>query len=127
MGTTGNRSYALVVDLSWTIDDDRKPAVVELTGTIDLATTPQLRQLLTERAYVGDDLVLDLTGVTFMDSSGLGALVTSQRKFVQRRATLALAALQAPVARIFEMTMLDQTFDIHPTVPEAVTALQASR
>ena len=64
-------------------------------------------------------VVLDLSGVGFIDSSGLGAVV-AVRRFLRAGQALDLAGLTAPVARVFRLTRMDMLFAIHPEVADAL-------
>ena len=66
-------------------------------------------------------VVLDLSGVGFLDSSGLGAVVAVQR-FLRAGQRLELAGLTPAVARVFRLTRMDQIFTIHPEVGDALRA-----
>ena len=59
-------------------------------------------------------VVLDLGQVTFLDSSGLGAIVSVMKMLMPDR-KLELAALTAPVERVFRLTRMDSVFTIHPS------------
>lgn len=65
-------------------------------------------------------VVLDLSDVTFLDSSGLGALVAAMKLIAPQR--LDLAGLTPNVARVFRLTRMDTVFVIHPTAAEAAGA-----
>ncbi len=67
-------------------------------------------------------VVLDLSPVAFMDSSGLGALV-GVLKQCGRRGDLALAGVNAPVLELLKLTRMDRVFAIHDSVDAAVAAL----
>lgn len=66
-------------------------------------------------------VVLDLSGVGFLDSSGLGAVVAVQR-FLRAGQRLELAAMTPTVARVFRLTRMDQIFTIHGEVGDALRA-----
>jgi anti-anti-sigma factor len=70
-------------------------------------------------------LVLDLSGVTFCDSAGLGALLAAQRIAKARDTVLALACAPPPLRRILELTGADQVLTLYGTVGDAVTAFGA--
>ena len=72
----------------------------------------------------GNKLVLDLQQVTFVDSTGLGALV-SLRKMAGERGEIAVTGLQEPVQALFELTRLDKVFRIYLTSAEAIEGLAA--
>ncbi|MHB1535235.1 MAG: STAS domain-containing protein [Acidimicrobiales bacterium] len=86
--------------------------VMALGGEIDLEVAPRLRAAL--EAHAEEDLVLDLSRVTFVDSTGFSALVNVLR---QRRAAereLPLRAPSRPVRRLLELSGLDQVFVFEP-------------
>lgn len=72
-------------------------------------------------------LVIDLAGVTSLDSSALGPLVQKLRDVQERQGRMALAGVQAPALReIFALTRFDKVFRIFPTRAEAIRALTSS-
>lgn len=64
-------------------------------------------------------VVLDLSGVGFIDSSGLGAVV-AVRRFLRAGQAMDLAGLTGPVARVFRLTRMDMLFAIHAEVADAL-------
>jgi len=66
-------------------------------------------------------ILLDLSQVDFIDSSGLGAIVAAMKQLGRDR-KLDLAGLRPNVDRVFRLTRMDTVFAIHPTVAQAVTA-----
>lgn len=66
------------------------------------------------------DLLVDLKEVRFIDSSGLGVLVSGFKNASTRQGTLKLSALQTQVKSMFELTRLHRVFDIYQTVDEAL-------
>ena len=73
------------------------------------------------RALPGSaDVLLDRARVTFVDSSGLGAIVATMKALAPRR--LHLAALNPTVAKVFRLTRMDTVFPIHASVAEALHA-----
>jgi anti-sigma B factor antagonist len=97
--------------------------VVSVTGEIDVHSGPNLREHLLAALAKGQlDLVVDLSGVSFLDSSGLGVLVTAHKRARAAGGALRLASCRPAVATIFQITALDRAFAIHPSVDDAVTA-----
>jgi anti-anti-sigma factor len=103
--------------------------VAEVRGEIDLTSAYALEEALTAAAAEsGDDggaaprVVVDLAEVTFMDSSGLNALLRTHRAVQARGGTLALAGAQQTVARLLEMTGLEEVIPVFPGVDEAIEA-----
>ena len=66
-------------------------------------------------------VVLDMSGVGFLDSSGLGAVVAAQR-FLRAGLSLELAGLTGAVERVFRLTRMDRMFIIHAEVDDALRA-----
>lgn len=75
----------------------------------------------TEAEAPGDPVILDLSRVTFLDSSGLGAVVAVMKLLAPER-KLELAGLTGPVAKVFRLTRMDTVFTIHPQPPGALQA-----
>ncbi len=70
------------------------------------------------------DLVLDLQTVKFVDSSGLGAMVSGFKNASSRNGSLKLSGLQLQVKSMFELTRLHRVFEIFPTVDEALASFK---
>lgn len=69
-----------------------------------------------------NNLVIDLKGVRFVDSSGLGSLVSGFKNASARNGNLKLCGLQPQVRSMFELTRLHRVFEIFPDVEEAVAS-----
>lgn len=69
----------------------------------------------------GGAVILDLSNVTFLDSSGLGAVVAIM-KLLGKDRSLELAGLTPPVAKVFRLTRMDSIFTIHEQVPNGLKA-----
>ncbi len=109
------------LELSTSHHGDR--AVVTVGGEVDLETASQLGDAAVEAVQgVSPHLVLDLSGVTFMDSTGLKVLLTSQRRAQLAGGSFALAGASRTVQRILALTGLDQSIPAFPTVDEALAA-----
>ena len=98
--------------------DARGRDVVAVRGEIDVATSPALRDELYELTDGGArELVVDLSGLGFIDSSGLGVLVAALKHMKEQDGALVLAGLQQPALRVFEITDLTALFTIEPVTP----------
>lgn len=93
---------------------DSDEAVVTLHGEIDIGTAPRLTAAV-EGALDSSPLrvVLDMSGVTFCDSQGLGTLVVLNRTATRSRSVLVLAELTDFLDRLLQVTGLHQTFTIN--------------
>jgi anti-sigma B factor antagonist len=102
------------------------PVVFVISGELDLASAPRMKRTLTEAIAAGArQIVLDLAGVTFIDSTALGVLVGIQRN-LRDGARLAIAGAVPDVLNVFELTGLDATFDIFGTVDQALSWVRGS-
>jgi len=99
--------------------------VLTAHGEIDVATAPQLRQEIVEIASIGSGpLVIDLEGVDFLDSTGLGVLVSGLKRFRTLGTDVLLVCTHARILKVFEITGLTQVFSMHGSVDAAVAAAE---
>lgn len=92
--------------------------IIRLRGELDLASAPQLSVTVAEAASTGTEAVtLDLSEVTFIDSSALRTLVVAGRQLSERGGTLQIGPRSAVVARVLSMTHLDQQADLFRVLP----------
>jgi anti-sigma B factor antagonist len=97
--------------------------VLEVKGEVDLYTSPQLKEKVTEMIEQGNSrLVIELTGVGFMDSSGLGVLVTALKRARERDGSLSLVCTEGSVHKVLTITGLDRVFPIYESVSEATAS-----
>ena len=90
---------------------------------LDAARAPALREELLRHIDAGhSQIVLDLSKTDFLDSSGLGALVSAVKR-LGSKGTLAIAGAQGAVTRLFSLTRMDRVFALHPSVDAAVTQM----
>ena len=95
--------------------------VVTVTGDIDISTAERLRGRLLELADDGHvNQVLSFEGDVFLDSVGLGALVSIRRRLQVLGGALVLACSNELVLRLLRLTSLDKVVAIHPTAEEAL-------
>jgi anti-anti-sigma factor len=88
-------------------------ATLVVTGEIDLVTAPYLRdELAAVVGGAGSTTVVDLSGVTFIDSSGLGALIDARTAIDATDATLVLLNPSGPCRRVLELTGTAVLFEI---------------
>ena len=100
-----------------------QPNVLPLEGEIDLHVSPEVAaSLRTMIAKKPKHLVVDLSRVTYMDSSGLAVLIEGMQKVQEYGGKFALAGVQESVTHILEIARLDQVFQIFPDVDSALAA-----
>lgn len=96
--------------------------IIECAGELDIATVPSLRERFADLIADGHHhLVVDLQGVDFMDSTGLGVLVGGLKRLDAYNGSLQLVCTQEGILRTFHITGLINVFSIHPTVKDAVS------
>ena len=96
-------------------------ALVSITGELDVHTSSRLREGVDEAASTGAKAVIvDLSGVSLIDSTALGVLV-QQAKSLEGRSGLLLVVTNDPrTMRVFELTGLDRVLRIYPALPDAL-------
>ncbi|HEX5690682.1 MAG TPA: STAS domain-containing protein, partial [Roseiflexaceae bacterium] len=96
-------------------------AVVEISGRFDAHVAPEVKILL-ERADTPSQVIVNLSGVNFIDSTALATLVGAMKRCRQKGGDLHLFGLQKPVRIIFELTKLDRAFELFDSEDAAVKA-----
>src|SRR5256886_12066710 len=100
-----------------------RPNVLPLEGEIDLHVSPEVAESLrTMTAKKPKVVVVDLTKVTYFDSSGLAVLIEGMQKVQEYGGKFAVAGVQESVQNIFDLARLDQVFQIFPDVDSALAA-----
>jgi anti-sigma B factor antagonist len=116
------------VDLSIDRADHDDETVMSVGGEIDVYTAPIVRERLDAAVRDGHvNLVVDLSRVRFLDSTGLGVLVGRLKLTRSRDGSLRLVATEEKVLKVFAITGLDKVFEIYPTLEEALAASAAGR
>jgi anti-sigma B factor antagonist len=100
---------------------DGTTLVIALTGELDVATVEGFTAAVQRAVSDGvSAVVADLTRLTFVDSSGLAAMLGALRSLGQAGSRLVLACANPTVLRVFEITGTEQTFEILPTREQAL-------
>ncbi len=100
-----------------------RPNVLPLKGEIDLHVSPVVTASLTAMIEKKPErMVIDLSEVTYIDSAGLAALIQAMQKVEAYGGKFLLAGLQETVRSIFEISRLDQVFQIFPDTDTALAA-----
>ncbi len=99
-------------------------AVIRATGFLDVSTSPRLREKLLEVIGTAPRVILlDLGGIEFLDSSALGVILNGWKQMQADDAILAVVSPQARITKIFEITALNLSIHIYPSLEEARSAL----
>jgi anti-sigma B factor antagonist len=106
-------------------DVDDTTSIVSVDGEIHVSTAPEFSGALSATIESGrTHLVLDLSNVMFIDSTGLSVLLNVLRRVTRAGGRMAVVCSNPTVLRLFEITRLDTTFDLHAAVGPALAAVQ---
>jgi len=106
------------MDLVVRQEDHGGVPVVSFTGELDLTTVPRARDALVQVAslHPGETVVVELDGVSFLDSVGLGVLVGGLRRVRGTDGDLVLVCTTPRLLDVLNLTRLDRVFEIYPAV-----------
>ncbi|MGR3616968.1 MAG: STAS domain-containing protein [Paracoccaceae bacterium] len=108
------------MSLTSTENDDARIITVH-SKRIDAAIAIQFKEDMRSETEGGPErVILDLSGVDFIDSSGLGAIVAAMKQLGKGR-SLDLAGLTPTVDKVFRLTRMDTVFNLFPTLNDAMT------
>ncbi len=108
------------MEVSFDETEEAGAAVLVVRGEVDLSSAPQLRQRLLGLATAGPTtVVVDLTDVSFIDSTGLGVLVSALKRLRAEGGDLRLVVNRPQIAKVLEITGLDTVFLVAATAEEA--------
>jgi anti-sigma B factor antagonist len=112
--------------MQWTESKDNEFTILNLTGEVDLQHSPVLRKLLQEKIKARNSaLIIDFSGVEYIDSSGLATLVEYRRDSRGYGGEFALINLNTRVRTIFELVRLNEIISIYPAMADARAALKS--
>jgi anti-anti-sigma factor len=112
---------AFSVDVS---DDGPGRAIVAVSGELDLSKAPELLDAIAALGDAGTNaVVIDLSELTFIDSSGISALIKAGRETRARGGSVVVAAPTVNVRRVFEIVRLADVLSLEPSVEAAAQRL----
>lgn len=97
--------------------------IVTVEGELDVHTAPQLSKVLDGVYGAGRSVVVDLSGVPFMDSTGLSVFVTALKRTKEADGQLGLVVTEPAVLKVFMITGLDTVLAVHESRAAALAAL----
>ena len=99
-----------------TVIEQRGTIVIAFEGDVDLDSSSQARQVLLDSVRRGRPVLVNLSAVSYIDSSGVASLVESFQASRKGGTRFALAAASDATLRVLQLARLDKVFTIHPTV-----------
>jgi anti-sigma B factor antagonist len=107
--------------MEYELRQEGQVTVVVLTGDLDVSSAPLLRDLLQQLIDEGQNqFLLDLSGVGFIDSSGLGIFVNAYKKTRSAGGAVRLFNPQESVRKVFSLTQTDKVFPIYDSLEDAL-------
>lgn len=110
------------MSLSITNEAKGETTVVHVGGDLDVYTAPRLKETLEQNLTVGARVVLDLSGVQFIDSTALGVMVGALQLSQANGGDLRLVVGDPFLLKIFRITGFEEMFSIYPKLEEALSA-----
>jgi anti-sigma B factor antagonist len=110
-------------DFEVTVQRSSRTAVVQVAGELDLASAPALADVLRSLEPPCDRVILDLSGLAFIDSTGLRLAIAEHRRAELDGFDFVVAGATEPILRVLRVTGLDVVL---PMAPDVATALDAS-
>src|SRR4051794_22612626 len=103
----------------------RRSYVLAVQGELDLASTPELETRLRRLQELGArHFIVDLSGVTFLDSSALGLLLRETKRLARDDGSLLIVAADPRVLRTFALSGTDRVLDVHSKLAGALEAVR---
>src|SRR5699024_7073954 len=100
------------MDLRIHIDSENETSYIQLEGEVDAFTAPKLKEAVLPKTKRENHLIkVDLSEVSYMDSTGLGVFISALKSTKENNSHLKLVHLQDRVARLFRITGLDEVID----------------
>jgi anti-sigma B factor antagonist len=104
------------------LKEERGAVVVSFSGEVDLEHSPQAREILLDQVGRKRRVLVDLSAVDYIDSSGIASLVEAFQKAKKAGTGFALAAPNPSALRVLELARLDRVFRIFATLEEGLDA-----
>jgi len=108
------------MELDINVDRAQSVCTMTLVGEVDVYTAPRMKEELVSAIESGcNNVIIDMEGVGFIDSSGLGVLVSALRRARERDGAVRVVCTRDNILKIFRITGLDKVFPIFSDVAEA--------
>lgn len=98
-------------------------SVAQLRGEVDLERSPGVRRALLDALSRKVPVVVDLSGVSYIDSSGIASLVEAYQTARKQGTPFLLCAVSPAALRVMQLARLDKVFDIRPSLDDALAAV----
>lgn len=107
-------------------DVDSYP-VLDIEGEVDLYNAREIKEAIDQKVKAQQyEIIVNLEKVPFMDSSGIGTLVTGMYKLKKYHGNLKVTGVSGSVAKVFKLTGMESHLEVHPSVEDAVASFKNS-
>ena len=106
--------------MNYEIREEGGVAIVALSGDVDLESSPKVRGALLDCVGMKRGVLVDMSAVSYIDSSGVASLVEAYQSARRDSTRFALVAVSDAAMRVLELARLDQVFAIHESVSDAI-------
>lgn len=107
--------------MAYEVRSEGDAIIVSLMGDVDLDNSPQVRGVLLNSVREKRAVLVDMSGVSYIDSSGIASLVEAYQSARRGRTPFALVAVSDAAMRVLELARLDQVFSIYASISEALS------
>ena len=97
-------------------------AIIELAGEVDLSCSPEARKQILDHLSSKQNLLIDLSEVTYIDSSGVASLVEGYQTAKKKKLKFGLIGVSASAMSVLQLARLDKVFPIHANIEERLRA-----
>lgn len=110
----------MTMDLKSKVEEQGTLVIALNEDNLDASNVREFKDAIQTMIHERTQVVLDLSAVKFVDSSGLGALITCMRQLNARRGDFKLCSMTKPVRALFELMRMHRVFNIYETPEEAI-------
>ena len=104
--------------MEYKINKNGSYSVIELEGEIDLYCSPDTRKVILKELKNGDDMLIDLSKVSYIDSSGIACLVEGYQVANEKKIKFALLGVSQSALNVLKLARLDNVFKIYNSIDE---------
>lgn len=104
--------------MNYSTKEEGNYIVLDLDGEVDLSCSPEARKHILDVLKTGKDLLVDLSNVTYIDSSGVASLVEGYQTAKKRGQKFGLVGVSEAALSVLKLARLDKVFPIHASVGE---------
>lgn len=112
------------MDMSYQVDEQEGYAVVRLTGDVDLSHSPEARRIILGCLQKKHHLLVDLSGVNYIDSSGVASLVEGYQLSRSQQLDFGLVGVSDAAMNVLRLARLDKVFPIYTSLEERLKSVR---